>query len=85
MDTIKFANGVVFNCSFLATVPEGIAIIALDSVSFTDAAAIFSNQDMTREMQWGTYRLVGYTTLTALYVQPYGVQAVLSGGHDEIL
>ena len=85
MDTIKFANGAVYDCPFLATVPNGTAYIALADVTFSEAAAIFSNTDMTSEMEWGAFRLVGYTELTALYVQPYGIQAVLAGGHDEAL
>lgn len=86
MDTIKFANGAVYDCSFLSTIPNGNAmqaIIALDGVSFAEAATIFSNENMTREMEWGQYRLVGYTSLQGVYVQPYGIQAVLTGGHDE--
>lgn len=84
MDTIKFANGAVYDCSFLATVPSGRAFIALVGVTFTEAAQIFSNPEMTLEMEWGDYRLVGYTTLEGLYFQPYGIQAVLVGGHDEL-
>lgn len=86
MDTIKFANGAVYDCSFLSTIPDGstfTAFIALANVPFADAAAIFANPDLTREMQWGSYTLVGYTELQGVYVQPYGVQAVLRGGHDE--
>lgn len=86
MDTIKFANGEVHECSFLATIPEGStmrASIALTDVDFTQAAAIFSDTEKTAEMEWGVYRLVGYTTLVAVSVQPYGIQAVLRGGHDE--
>lgn len=85
MDQIKFANGAVYDCAFLATVPGGTAYIALDGVTFSEAASIFSNPDMTSTMEWGAFRLVGYTELTALYVQPYGIQAVLAGGHDETL
>ena len=86
MDTIKFANGAVYDCSFLSTIPDGntfTAFIALANVTFAEAAAIFANADLTREMEWGDYTLVGYTELQGVYVQPYGVQAVLRGGHDE--
>lgn len=86
MDTIKFANGEIHSCSFLSTIPEGDtmrAIIALDDVDFATAAAIFSDSDKTETMKYGEYRLVGYTKLNGLYIQPYGIQAVLTGGHDE--
>jgi len=83
MDNIKFANGAVYDCSFLSTIPDGTAFIALSGVDFAQAAQIFSNQNMTREMEYGDYRLVGYTQLQMLGVQPYGIQAVLKGGHDE--
>lgn len=86
MDTIKFANGEVHNCSFLSTVPQGAtntAYIALDDVDFATAAAIFSDPEKTETMKYSEYRLVGYTNLNGLYVQPYGIQAVLTGGHDE--
>lgn len=83
MDTIKFANGAVYDCSFLSTIPDGTAFIALSGVDFSQVAQIFSNPSMTREMEYGENRLVGYTTLVMLGVQPYGIQAVLKGGHDE--
>lgn len=86
MDTIKFANGDVYECSFLSTIPDGAsfrAIIALANVTFAEAAAIFANPDMTQTMEWGSYRLVGYTTLLGIGVMPYGMQAILAGGHDE--
>ena len=86
MDTIKFANGAVYDCTFLATVPDGssfTAFIALADVDFAEAARIFSDPEMTGEMEYGEFRLVGYTELAGLYQQPYGVQAVLKGGHDE--
>ena len=83
MDTIKFANGAIYDCSFLATVPGGRAFIALSGVTFTEAAQIFSNEDMTAEMEWGGFRLVGYTALESLCIQPYGIQATLTGGYDE--
>ena len=85
MDTIKFANGAVYDCSFLSTIPDGNthkAFIALSGVSFAEAAAIFSDPEMTREMEWGAYRLIDYTELQGIYVQPYGIQAVLTGGYD---
>ena len=85
MDTIKFANGVTHDCSFLSTIPSdgGKAFIALSDVSFSEAALLFSDEEAISEMEWGNYRLVGYTTLEGLYVQPYGIQAILKGGHDE--
>lgn len=83
MDTIKFANGAVYDCSFLSTIPDGTAFIALSGVDFSQVAQIFSNPSMTCEMEYGENRLVGYTTLVMLGVQPYGIQAVLKGGHDE--
>lgn len=88
MDTIRFANGAVYDCTFLATLPDGssfTAFIALADVDFAEAARIFSDPDMTAEMEYGEYLLVGYTDLAGLYQQPYGVQAVLKGGHDERL
>ena len=86
MDTIKFANGEVHSCSFLSTIPENDtmrAFIALSDVDFATAAQIFSDPEKTETMKYGEYRLVGYTNLNGLYVQPYGIQAVLTGGHDE--
>lgn len=86
MNTIKFANGAVYDCSFLSTIPNGSeneAIIALTDVDFPTAATVFSDKNMTSVMEWGSYRLVGYTNLIAVGVQPYGIQAVLRGGHDE--
>lgn len=86
MGTIKFANGAVYDCSFLSTVPESggmTAYIALANVTFAEASQIFSDPNMTAEMEWGGYRLIGYTELQGLYIQPYGIQAILRGGHDE--
>lgn len=85
MDTIKFANGAVYGCAFLSTVPGGTAYIALSGVTFSEAAVIFSDPNMTASMEWGAFRLVGYTELKGIYAQPYGIQAVLAGGHDETI
>lgn len=87
MDTITFANGSTHSCSFLSTIPEGAAktaYIALDDVDFAAAAAIFTDPEKTRAMVYGNMRLIGYTELIMLGVQPYGIQAVLRGGRDEI-
>ena len=83
MNKIKFGNGSEYNCPYLATVPDGTAFIALSGVTFLEAAEIFSDEEMTAEMEYGSYRLVGYTNLGMLTVQPYGIQALLKGGHDE--
>ena len=86
METIRFANGAVYDCSFLSTIPDGdthTAFIALSGVTFAEAAQIFSDENMTRAMEWASYRLVGDTNLVNLSVQPYGIQATLKGGHDE--
>lgn len=86
MDTIKFADGSVYSCPFLSTIPQvgyNTAYIALGDVDFATAAAIFSDQSKTSDIEYGNYRLVGYTTLVGIYIQPYGIQAMLTGGHDE--
>ena len=86
MDTIKFANGETHDCSFLSTIPDGAtftAFIALSDVDFATAASIFADENKTSRMEWGNFALVGYTNLVMLGVQPYGIQAVLKGGHDE--
>ena len=83
MDNITFADGTTAHCSFLATIPDGTAFIALDGIPFTAAADIFFDTNKTSEMQYGDLTLIGYTQLQGLYSQPYGLQAVLKGGHDE--
>lgn len=86
MDTIKFANGASYECTFISTIPNGesnMAFIALANIGYAEAAAIFSDPTMTREIKWGSSMLIGYTQLQGLYQQPYGIQAVLRGGHDE--
>ena len=89
MDTIKFANGAVYECSFLSTIPDGNAhkaFIALSDVSLVEAASIFGDEHITEEMEYGDYVLIDYkwdAEKSGLYMQPYGIQAVLYGGHDE--
>ena len=86
MDTIKFANGETHSCSYIATIPEAgthMAIIAVNDMTFAEAAALFSDPNKTAEIEWGLYKLVGYTNLTMLGVEDYGIQAVLKGGHNE--
>ena len=83
MSKIKFGNGDEYDCPYLATIPDGTAFIALSDVTFVEAATIFSDETMTGEMEYGDYTLVGYTNLGMLTAQPYGIQALLKGGHDE--
>lgn len=85
MDTIKFANGEVHSCSLCATIPnQQMAFIALDDVTFAEASAIFSDENMTNEMVYGQYRLIGYTELLYVMKESFGFKACLKGGHDEI-
>lgn len=83
MDKITFADGSIYNCSFLATNGNGNAAIALADVTIVEAATIFSDESMTEEMQYGNNNLIGYTILEGLSVRAYGIQASLKGGHDE--
>lgn len=83
MDELKFANGAVYDCSFLSVLPEGRAYIALSGVSFVEAAAIFTDPAMTSEIKCQEHKLIGFTELVSLYPQPYGIQALLRGGHIE--
>lgn len=82
MDTVEFANGAVHDCPFLATTRDK-AFIALSGVSFAEAAAIFSNQELTKEITYGDWKLHGYTELQYLMQEPYGIKACLTGGYDE--
>ena len=84
MDRIKFANGAVHSCSYLSTIPnQRMAFIALDDVTFGEAAEIFSNPSMTEEMEWNNYILHGYTELLYVMKESYGYKACLQGGYDE--
>lgn len=80
MQTIKFSNGSTYNCSFCATIPDGTAFIALDGVTWAQAAQVFSNPNNTRRMEYANYIMTGFTELVDLGKQPYGIQAVLKGG-----
>lgn len=84
MDEIKFANGEVHSCPLLSTNSNRkMAFVAIDDVSFAEASAIFSDESKTAEMEWGSYRLVGYTNLLYVMKESYGFKACLTGGHDE--
>lgn len=81
METITFANGEQHNCTFFASTPD-TAYVAIDDVGFAAAAAVFSDPTKTARMEYGSRVMVGFTTLVAVAVQPYGTQAVLRGGTE---
>lgn len=83
MDEIKLGNGAVYNCSYLATDGQGTAWIILDGLDIIESVNILSNPEMTEEMEWGEYRLIGYTNLVFVMVDQNGVKCCLKGGHDE--
>ena len=84
MDTITFANGLVCDCPYLSTLPQmKMAYVAVSGISFAEAAAIFSNPDMTREITYGDWVLHDYTQLQYVMVESYGIKACLIGGYDE--
>lgn len=84
MITVKFANGEVHSCPHLATIPnQQMAFVALDDVSFAEASAIFADENKTCIMEYGEYRLVGYTNLLYVMKESYGYKACLTGGYDE--
>ena len=83
-DTIKLANGEIHSCPYLSTNPSTqMMFVALGDVSFAEASAIFSDPERMCELEWGGYRLVGYTNLLYVMVESYGIKACLTGGHDE--
>lgn len=79
MDTIKFADGTTYDCSFCAATPDN-AYIALANETFPTVAAVFSDSTKTERIEFGDMVLIGFTTLLSVNVQPYGIQAVLRGG-----
>ena len=81
MEEIKFANGKVYSCTLLATYdPQNMVYIAIDGVSFGEAAEIFSNPEYTRKMEYGGYILEGYTELSYVLKESFGIKACLTGG-----
>lgn len=85
MDTIKFANGAVHDCPYLATDPtRQTAYIGLSGVSYAEAAQLFDDPSVTSVMEWSNYRLVGYTELLYVMREEYGIKAALKGGHNEL-
>lgn len=84
MDEIKLANGAIYPCSYLATDGQGTAWIVLDGLDMAESAAIMGDPNVTAEMEWGGYRLIGYTQLVfMMYEANVGVKCGLKGGHDE--
>lgn len=83
MDEITFANGAVYNCSYLATDGQGVLWLILDDLDMLETVRVLSNPEMTEEILWAGYRLVGYTNLTFIMVDQNGIKACLKGGHDE--
>ena len=83
MDTIKFANGSVYDCPYYDCANGGSAHIALSGVTIAEAAAVFSDENMTREMECGDKRLIGYTELVVIGIMSYGIEAILKGGTYE--
>lgn len=86
MATIKFANGEMHECSYHGSVQDGSvrkAMIAITDSDFLQVAKLFTDTEKTAEMECDNVRMIGYTELIMIGVQPYGIQAVLRGGHDE--
>ncbi len=81
--TIIFANGEAHHCSLCTTITEQqMAFIAIDDVTFAEAASIFSNPEMTSGMTYGNHYLKGYTNLLYVMQESFGTKACLTGGHD---
>lgn len=84
MDEIKMANGAVFDCAYLATDGQGTAWIVLAGLDMAESARIMGDPEYTEVMEWGQYRLVGYTELVFMMSDPnVGIKCGLKGGHDE--
>ena len=66
-DTIRFANGAVFDCSYLATDGQGTAWIILDGLDIVESVSVFSNPDMTDVMEWATTGLLVILSLCLLW------------------
>ena len=56
-DKVTLADGTVFPCSYLATIPQGYMFIAIPTDDIASVAAAFSNKDKIARITYGEYVL----------------------------
>ena len=78
MDKIIFADGDERDCTFFSVLSkEGIAYIAIDTTSYLEAAQVFTNTSKTETMQFGDYVIEGFTNLSYIMQQDFGMKVCM--------
>lgn len=65
-DKVTLADGTVFPCSYLATVPQGYMFIAIPSDDIASIATAFSNREKIARITYGDYVLEHYTVFVGV-------------------
>ena len=76
MDTFTTASGNEHSCPFFAPLEsKDIIYIAVAGSDFTAAAALFSNEEEMRSIEFGGHVYSGYTHLDYMTREKYGIKA----------
>lgn len=81
MITFTTASGAEYSCPYLSTINvmgKDIMYIAVDELTFPEAAALFSNSEEMKHIEYADYILEGYTHLDFLAQETYGIKAQMS-------
>lgn len=79
--TFKTASGAEYHCPYLSTITmqgQDIMYISVDELTFTEAAALFSNPNEMCHIEYADYVLDGYTHLDFMAQETYGIKAQMS-------
>lgn len=65
-DKVTLADGTVFPCDYLATIPQGYMFIAITSDDLASIVTAFSDKTKTAAITYGDYVLEHYTVFVSI-------------------
>lgn len=71
-DTVTLADGTVFNCEYVAVIPNGFLFASLLTDDPAAAMLAFMDNTKTAEITYGEHVLTGYTVFVALNQETAG-------------
>ena len=65
-DTVELADGTVFPCDYLATIPNGYLFISLKTENISEILLAFTDKAKTATIYYGDHELHNYTVFVSI-------------------
>lgn len=69
---IELADGEMFECDYLSTIPNGYMFIAIKSDNISSIVSAFTDKEKTKKIKYANYELEGFTVFCGINQEATG-------------